>query len=192
MIEAATGKVVATIPLRQASKQASMTSRLTRPCQRRGQEQFGGDDSKYEVAGPADAPGEKRRGWRRLKNHRHRRQQQADADDGFANGRVLAQVPIGAGADATWFDPDTMYAFTSSGDGTTTIAKEESGNKLTVVQTLKTAQGARTMTGDPATHRIYLATAEFQPPPAGAAPGRGRATMVPNSMKILVFGLNGK
>jgi hypothetical protein len=85
-----------------------------------------------------------------------------------------------------------MYAFTSSGDGTTTIAHEDSPDKLTVVQSLKTAQGARTMTGDPATHRIYLATAEFQPPPAGAAPGRGRATMVPNSMKILVFGLNGK
>jgi hypothetical protein len=37
-----------------------------------------------------------------------------------------------------------------------------------------------------------MPTAQFNPPPAGAAPGRGRATMVANSMKILVFGLNGK
>jgi hypothetical protein len=108
------------------------------------------------------------------------------------NGKVVAQVPIGAGVDSTWFDPKTGYAFSSSGDATTTIAHEDSPDKLTVIQTLKTAQGARTMALDPSTQRIYLATAEFQAPPAGAAPGRGRATMVPNSMKILVYGLNGK
>jgi len=45
---------------------------------------------------------------------------------------------------------------------------------------------------DTTTHRIYLASAEFNPPPAGAAPGRGRPTMVANSMKILVYGMNGK
>ncbi len=108
------------------------------------------------------------------------------------NGKIVGQVPIGAGVDSTWFDPQTQYAFSSSADSTTTIAHEDSPDKLTVVQTLKTAQGARTMALDPTTHRIYLATAEFNPPPAGAAPGRGRPTMVANSMKILVFGLNGK
>jgi len=107
-------------------------------------------------------------------------------------GKIVAQVPVGAGVDSTWFDPQTGYAFSSSSDSTTTIAHEDSPNQLTVVQTLKTAPGARTMALDSVTHRIYLPTAEFNPPPAGAAAGRGRATMVPNTMKILVFGLNGK
>jgi YVTN family beta-propeller protein len=108
------------------------------------------------------------------------------------NGKIVSQVPIGPGVDSTWFDPQTGYAFSSCGDGTTTIAHEDSPDKLTVVQVLKTGPGARTMALDAATHRIYLASAEFNPPPAGAAPGRGRPTMVPDSMKILVFGLNGK
>jgi hypothetical protein len=101
-------------------------------------------------------------------------------------------VAIGPGVDSTWFDPETGYAFSSCADSTTTIAHEDSPAKLTVIQTLKTAPGARTMALDPKTHRIYMPTAQFNPPPAGAAPGRGRATMVANSMKILVFGLNGK
>src|SRR5438105_5682492 len=60
------------------------------------------------------------------------------------SGKVLAEVPIGAGVDATWFDPGTGYAFSSCSTGTVTIAKED-GDKLTVVQTLETATGARTM-----------------------------------------------
>jgi YVTN family beta-propeller protein len=108
------------------------------------------------------------------------------------NGKIVGQVPIGPGVDSTWFDPQTGYAFSSCGDGTTTIAHEDSPDKLTVVQVLKTGQGARTMALDTTTHRIYLASAEFNPPPAGAAPGRGRPTMVANSMKILVYGMNGK
>ena len=108
------------------------------------------------------------------------------------NGKIVGQVPIGPGVDSTWFDPETGYAFSSCADSTTTIAHEDSPDKLTVIQTLKTAPGARTMALDPNTHRIYMPTAQFNPPPAGAAPGRGRATMVANSMKILVFGLNGK
>jgi DNA-binding beta-propeller fold protein YncE len=73
------------------------------------------------------------------------------------SGKVLATVPIGAGVDANAFDPGTQLAFSSNGeDGNTTIAKEVSADKLTVVQTLKTVVGARTMTLDPRTHNIYL------------------------------------
>jgi DNA-binding beta-propeller fold protein YncE len=72
-------------------------------------------------------------------------------------GKVLATVPIGAGVDANAFDPGTQLAFSSNGeDGTTTIAKEVAPDKLTVVQTLKTVVGARTMALDPQTHNIYL------------------------------------
>lgn len=107
------------------------------------------------------------------------------------NGKVLAQVPIGAGVDATKFDPGTGYAFSSCGDGTTTIAHEDGPDKLTVVQTLQTARGARTMALDESTHRIYLAAAKYEEPAPGAAPN-ARPQMVPGSMRLLVYGLQGK
>src|SRR5204863_597649 len=59
-------------------------------------------------------------------------------------GKVVANVPIGAGVDGCAFDDASQLAFASCGDGTTTIAKEETPQKLTVVQTLKTERGART------------------------------------------------
>jgi YVTN family beta-propeller protein len=104
-------------------------------------------------------------------------------------GKVVTTVPIGAGVDGCAFNDSTQLAFASCADGTTTIAKEETGDKLTVVQTLKTERGARTMALDPKTHRIYLPSAQFQPPPApspGASPGR--PTVVPNTLKLLVYG----
>ena len=104
-------------------------------------------------------------------------------------GKVVATVPIGAGVDACVFEDATQFAFASCGDGTTTIAKEETPQKLTVVQTLKTERGARTMVLDPETHRIYLPTAQFQPAPSpapGASPAR--PTIVPNTLKLLVYG----
>jgi YVTN family beta-propeller protein len=104
-------------------------------------------------------------------------------------GKVVTNVPIGAGVDGCAFDDSTQLAFASCGDGTTTIAKEETPQKLTVVQTLKTERGARTMAIDPKTHRIYLPSAQFQPPPSpspGASPGR--PTIVPNTLKLLVYG----
>lgn len=107
------------------------------------------------------------------------------------SGAMVGQVPIGANVDATWFDPDTRYAFSSCGDGTTTIAHEDSPTKLTVVQTLTTERGARTMALDSDTHRIYLAAAKLEPPAAGA-PANARPRQVPDSMHILVYGLNGK
>jgi YVTN family beta-propeller protein len=104
------------------------------------------------------------------------------------SGKVIATVPIGAGVDGCAFDDSMQLAFASCGEGTTTIAKEEMPNKLAVVQVLKTERGARTMALDPLTHRIYLPTAQFQPPPSpspGASPGR--PAIVPNTLKLLVY-----
>lgn len=110
-------------------------------------------------------------------------------------GKVVGTVPIGAGVDANRFDPGTKLAFASCGQaGSVTIAKEETPEKLTVVQTLETARGSRTMTLDPKTHKIYLAAVDYQPapatPPAGTPPGRApRPQPVPNSFKVLVYGM---
>jgi DNA-binding beta-propeller fold protein YncE len=103
-----------------------------------------------------------------------------------ASGKIMASVPIGDGVDADAFDPGTQFAFASCGDGTVTIAQED-GDKLTVVQTLKTEKSARTMALDPATHKIYLASAKFDAP----AEGQRRGKLVPGTFKILVYGLDG-
>jgi len=106
------------------------------------------------------------------------------------DGKVLATVPIGEGVDGAAFDPGTQLAFASCGDGTTTIAKEETPDKLTVVQTLQTERGARTMALDPTTHRIYLPTAKFGPQPEPAnGERRRRPPMIPGTFKILVYGM---
>jgi len=107
-------------------------------------------------------------------------------------GKVVASVPIGDGVDANAFDPETQLAFASCREGTVTVAHEDSPDKLTVVQTLKTAVGSRTMALDPATHRIYLAAAEFTPPAPGQPESgrRRRPQMVPGSFKVLVYGMH--
>ncbi len=105
------------------------------------------------------------------------------------NGKVVASVPIGAGVDGCAFDDATQFAFASCGEGTTTIAKEEGPDKLTLLQTLKTERGARTIALDSKTHRIYLPTAQFEPP-ASPAPGASptRPKIVPNTFKLLAYG----
>ena len=104
----------------------------------------------------------------------------------YTNGKVVTSVPIGDGVDANAFDPETQLAFASCGDGTVTIAHEDSPEKLTVVQTLKTERGSKTMTLDPKTHKIYLPAAKFEAP----AQGQRRGKMVPDTFKVLVFGMD--
>ena len=82
-------------------------------------------------------------------------------------GTVESSLPIGAGVDATSFDAG--QAFASAGDGTLTVTSVK-GGKWVVDETVTTPMGARTMGIDPATHRIYLPTAELEP----AATGRPR------------------
>jgi YVTN family beta-propeller protein len=104
------------------------------------------------------------------------------------SGKVVGTVPIGAGVDGCAFDDATQLAFASCGDGTTIIAREETPDKLTILQTLNTERGARTMALDPKTHRIFLPSAQFQPPPS-PSPGMspGRPSVVPNTLKLLVY-----
>ena len=105
-------------------------------------------------------------------------------------GKILATVPIGDHVDATAYDPGTGLVFASCGEGTTTIAMEESPGKLVVVQVLKTEPGARTMALDPSTHKIYLATAQFEAQAASGGPVK-HPKALPNTMKILVYGIGG-
>jgi len=101
-----------------------------------------------------------------------------------STGKMISSLPIGQGVDATAFDAGTQFAFASCGDGTVTVAQEDATNKLTLVQTLATEHGARTMAFDPSMHKIYLASAKFEPAPAGQRP-----KIIAGSFKILVYGL---
>ena len=105
------------------------------------------------------------------------------------NGHIVADLPIGDGVDATAFDPDTKLAFSSNGEGTLTVVHEDSADKYSVVENAATQRGARTMALDPKTHTVYVATAQFGPPPA-ATPERPhpRPSIVPGSFVILVYG----
>ncbi len=104
----------------------------------------------------------------------------------YLTGKVVTTVPIGQGVDANAFDQATGLAFASNGEGNVTIAHLDAPDKLTVVQTLPTTRGSRTMTLDSQTHKIYLSAASFEAPTPGATGQRPR--MVPGSFKVLVYG----
>ena len=84
-----------------------------------------------------------------------------DAD----SGKAVASPAIGDGCDATAFDADLGLAFASAGDGTITVIHEDSADKFSVLQTVTTQKGARTMALDPKTHRIFTVTANVGPRP---------------------------
>ncbi len=108
-----------------------------------------------------------------------------DAD----NGRVITTLPIGRGVDAAAFDPGTGYAFASCGrDSVLTVVHEDDPDHFTAVASVPTRLGARTMALDPATHRIFLSTAEFGPAPAPTPERpRPRPSIVPGSFRVLVL-----
>ncbi len=103
------------------------------------------------------------------------------------DGHVVASLPAGQGIDGAAFDPGTQLAFTSNGrDGTVTVVHEDSPDKFTVVQTLKTEVSARTMAVDPVSHKIYLPSARFEAPVEGS---KQRPKMIAGSFKVLVYEL---
>jgi YVTN family beta-propeller protein len=75
-------------------------------------------------------------------------------------GQVIATLPIGDHVDATAFDPETKLIFNSNGEGTVTVIRQDSPDKYSVVETVKTLPKAKTMALDPKTHRLFLSTAE--------------------------------
>jgi hypothetical protein len=107
-----------------------------------------------------------------------------------SEGKILDALPIGAGTDGAAFNPHTMEAFSSQGDGTLTVIKENNPTSFVVEQNVETMRSAKTMTLDGKTNHILLIAAEFgtpsTPPPAGGRPGRG--PMLPDSFSILLVG----
>jgi DNA-binding beta-propeller fold protein YncE len=98
------------------------------------------------------------------------------------SGKVVAMPAIGAGSDGAAFDPGPGYAFSSNGDGTLTIVGQTAG-KWDVLENVATERGARTITLDEKTHKLYLPTAKTAP-----AQGNARPTFLPDTFKVLVVG----
>jgi DNA-binding beta-propeller fold protein YncE len=108
----------------------------------------------------------------------------------YTAGKFIAAIPIGPGVDAAGFDPGTGYAFASSGgDGTLTVVHEDSPDKFSLAESVKTMLGARTMTVDPKTHKVYLISAKFTRADSTAANPHPRPRMVPDSFTLLVLGM---
>ena len=94
----------------------------------------------------------------------------------------------GGGVDAAGFDAATQLAFASAGEGTLTVVREETPDRFTVVETVATKPGARTLTLDQRTHRVFLSTAQRGPaPPATASQPRPRPAIVPDTFEVLVM-----
>ena len=116
------------------------------------------------------------------------------------DGHIITDLPIGNGCDGATFNPATMEAFTSQGDGTLTVIKEDSPTSFSVEQTVATPARAKVLTLDSATGHILTITAEYGPVPAASAsapaPPAGapawmrspRPPMIPGSFQILVIG----
>jgi DNA-binding beta-propeller fold protein YncE len=75
-------------------------------------------------------------------------------------GEVITTLPIGDHVDATAFDPETRLIFNSNGEGTVSVIRQETPDKYSFVQTVKTLPRAKTMALDPKTHRLFLSTTE--------------------------------
>ncbi len=104
-----------------------------------------------------------------------------------SSGKVLGLASIGDGPDAAAFDQKHKLAFSSNGQSGTLSVVDTSKSGFPTVQTVKTEKGARTMTLDVATGRIYLVTAQFGPAPAPTADRpHPRPSILPDSFEILV------
>jgi hypothetical protein len=104
-----------------------------------------------------------------------------DAD----NGKIIGPpFPIGARVDGNVFDPETGLVASATGDGAIHIFHEDSPDKLTAVETVKTEYGAKTMALDPQKHYFLVDTADFDPPTGG----KGQRKARPGTYHLLVYG----
>jgi len=107
-----------------------------------------------------------------------------DAD----TGKVIQSFPITAGTDAAAYDPETGMIFVSTIEGNIHIFHEDSPDKFSVVDTVKTQYGAKTMGLDTKTHQLFLDTADFGAPPAATGGRAGRRASVMGTFRVLVYG----
>jgi DNA-binding beta-propeller fold protein YncE len=105
-----------------------------------------------------------------------------------STGKVVASIENGTRVDALGWDPDRKLIYIpNGGEGTVTVVHQDSADKYSVVATVPTFAGAKTICVDPKTHNVYLFQPERGPapspapdaPPPAAGGGRGRGPQGP-------------
>jgi hypothetical protein len=105
------------------------------------------------------------------------------------SGKVLQSFPISAGVDAAAYDPATGLIFVSTREGMVHIFHEDSSDKFSEIETVKTEYGAKTMGLDTETHRLFLDTADFgQAPPPSADRPHPQGAAIQGTFRVLVYG----
>jgi DNA-binding beta-propeller fold protein YncE len=106
------------------------------------------------------------------------------------NGKVIQSLPISAGVDGSVYEPATALLFVSTRDGKVHIFHEDSPDKLTEVETLKTEFGTGTIGVDPKTHNLFLTTADFGPAPPAPTKENPEAERkpIPGTFRVLIYG----
>jgi DNA-binding beta-propeller fold protein YncE len=106
----------------------------------------------------------------------------------YRSGRVITTLPIGRGVDGAGYDPVTRDAYASNADGTLTVIHQDTPDTYHVVENVQTAQGARTMGLDPASHRLYVVSARFGPVPAESTATNPRRwpPILPGTFMVMV------
>ena len=100
------------------------------------------------------------------------------------SGKVVTTVPTGRGADGAGFDPKTRDVLIPNGEGKLSVIHQDTADKYHLVENAPTQFGVRTMDLDPATHRIFSATADLTPDPGKRPPYK----IGPGSFRLVVFG----
>lgn len=103
----------------------------------------------------------------------------------YGAGKVIATAPIGRGVDGVGFDPSTGDLFASASEGTLTVLHQDTPDRYSLVETLKTQPGSRNMGLDTSNHRIFVAEAKFSGGTNEA--GRGQGTVLADSFALLVI-----
>src|SRR6266850_1932965 len=105
------------------------------------------------------------------------------------DGKILTTLPLAGGSDGAVFNPSTMEAFSSHGNGTITVVKETSPTTFEVEQNLQTKNFARTITFESKTNHLFVMADERGPAPPTPPGGRaGRGAAIPGTFTILMIG----
>jgi DNA-binding beta-propeller fold protein YncE len=105
------------------------------------------------------------------------------------SGKVLQSFAISGGVDAAVYEPETGLIFVSTRDGMVHVFHEDSPDRYSEVEVIKTEIGAKTMALDTKTHKLFLDTADFAPALAATAQNpHPRPAAVPGTFRVLVYG----
>ena len=108
----------------------------------------------------------------------------------YMTGKIISTLKIGEGVDGVSFDPGLNRVYSSNGEGTMTVVQEKDANTFVVLENVRTQKGARTITVNTKTHRLYLPTAEYSAAPAPTNDNpHPRTSVKPGTFTVLEIGL---